>query len=408
MTHMGSSENGPERRKPRSSEELVRDARERYSGGAKSEDPGSADLPRDPYREREIAAEDAAPLRFSEELKPEVLDRESQLDEPIFTESTPESLGERVESRHVEVTHGFPPFEPSGIPDRPRRKSFAFPVRLVVVGALVLGGLAYSYFTEAKRDESGSVVEAGDVGADALQVGDCLMLPQGASLDVEFEFESLRAVPCSEPHDTELYESVSHPGGAYPGESVLIDFAEEACISAYEEFTGAEFSDEILFDFLYTWPKRDSWSSGHRAIQCHLTSIDAQQLTGTQRGKGLVGWSSLQLSSCYRVVETDSYSGYSPVDCAQSHDFEYYAATELFHEEGEPFPEQEFLASFGEGFCADSYSPYVGRSWEFGVTPDFSWIHPTPETWSTGDRLLQCFLIDPGGGSLKESYAVDG
>lgn len=80
-----------------------------------------------------------------------------------------------------------------------------------LTGCGVLNGLLGNG-TEV-RDDSGAVIESGDANVFAIAVGDCFT-DEVASDQVE----SLPVVPCSEPHENEVYFNHSMTGDAYPGD----------------------------------------------------------------------------------------------------------------------------------------------------------------------------------------------
>src|SRR5262245_50679574 len=96
---------------------------------------------------------------------------------------------------------------------------------LGLVGAGVVQGIAGEDHTT--RDEAGEVVEAGEVGAFRIQLGDCIesIAPTG-------EFESVTAVPCSEPHTAEVYAAfnlLADVDAAFPGAAAVSTEADEGC-----------------------------------------------------------------------------------------------------------------------------------------------------------------------------------
>lgn len=311
-------------------------------------------------------------------------------------------------SRDALSTERFPSYQPSDLLGGSPRRLPSFPWGWLVVGVLAAGGLVYDYFTEAKRDESGAVIEAGEVTHDALQVGDCLLLPEGVTLDVDFDYESLGAVPCVEAHDMEVFASVEYPNTEYPGQDALLEFGDESCVPVYEEFTGIAYEHEMLFDYLVSVPDETAWSNGSHSIRCLLTSLDGQRLTGSQQDEGLVVRTGIEVSSCYTYVETDRSFGFKPIDCDRPHDAEYYAVVDVRNQGREQFPGEQYLYELGDSYCYHEFSAYVGQNWEFGVTPDYEILVPIEEGWADGDRLVQCLLVEPQGGTLSRSYADDG
>ena len=92
-----------------------------------------------------------------------------------------------------------------------------------VILALAIGGCAAS--EETDRDEHGQVTEKSKLSVFDLRVGDCLVNVRSET----GEQRDIEAVPCSEPHDGEVYTNIDLGDGAFPGERFLIGKAERGC-----------------------------------------------------------------------------------------------------------------------------------------------------------------------------------
>ncbi len=67
---------------------------------------------------------------------------------------------------------------------------------------------------DAQRDEpGGEVTEASDADVFSVQVGDCIV---SSKLDDADQVESVPVVPCSEPHDAEVYAETELPRATTP------------------------------------------------------------------------------------------------------------------------------------------------------------------------------------------------
>lgn len=130
------------------------------------------------------------------------------------------------------------------------------------------------------RDDSGEVVEGNDsTNVFTLQVGDCLN-DATASETVE----TIPTVPCSEPHDSEIYASIIMSGDTYPGQDAVIAEANEACLDAFAGFVGIAYADSQYF-YSYYFPTEGSWSNGDREILCTLYD-ETGQITGSLENIG--------------------------------------------------------------------------------------------------------------------------
>lgn len=132
----------------------------------------------------------------------------------------------------------------------------------------------------ATRDDSGEVVE-GNESTDVftLQVGDCLN-----DATAEDTVETIPTVPCTEPHDSEIYASILMEGDIFPGTDAVIAEADAACLDAYAAFTGIEYADSIYY-YSYYFPTEGSWEGGDREILCTIYD-EAGQVTGSLQNIG--------------------------------------------------------------------------------------------------------------------------
>lgn len=116
-------------------------------------------------------------------------------------------------------------------------------------------------------------------------------IDESTCFDTQVEASSLTravwTVPCSDPHDYELYDIIEYEGAGdyrhpeYPGEQAVQDQAEQRCYDGFEPFTGIRWTISAL-DIRTWWPTEVSWSEGDRTILCAVTSTDGTRLTGSQ------------------------------------------------------------------------------------------------------------------------------
>ncbi|MCV2395229.1 septum formation family protein [Actinotalea sp. M2MS4P-6] len=127
--------------------------------------------------------------------------------------------------------------------------------------------------------------------------GDCLRAPT----EITAEVTNVTVVPCTEPHEQEVYALVPYPDQAaaqtatqtagttetpYPGEAALKAFADGACLEAFAGYVGADYRDSSLF-FTYLLPSARGWQAGgDRDVTCFITTT-GEQRTSSVKGSGL-------------------------------------------------------------------------------------------------------------------------
>ena len=156
------------------------------------------------------------------------------------------------------------------------------PGRGMAIGGIVLGSLwlvgiivavVVSEAAGPDRDAAGAVVSDGDVSAFDLRLGDC-----AAELSVG-DARTLRLVPCTQPHEGEVYAVFSLPGDDYPGETDTDRLAKGGCDRRLTDQFGASAS----YDYHYLLPTAESWATGDREVTCVARNPDGRQLTGPLR-----------------------------------------------------------------------------------------------------------------------------
>lgn len=171
----------------------------------------------------------------------------------------------------------LPPPPPSGeeMP-QPRRSRWLSSIGVrIALGLLIFGGFsAWNAFTSADRDDSGAIVDEGDVAANELMVGDCLLDPG------EDVFEEVRGVSCDDPHDFEIFRLATVAGSAYPTDLDFDEAAFQHCLPSFEAYTGEQYDTSELW-IGYFVPDERAWSAGDRIMQCYLY-LPEQQLTGSR------------------------------------------------------------------------------------------------------------------------------
>ena len=133
---------------------------------------------------------------------------------------------------------------------------------LTLTGCSLLNGLVEP---EPVRDDSGEVVEGGQGDVFTVSVGDCLS--EAAS---DGEVTEVPIVPCSEPHDAEIYHDFEIDGTEYPGDDEVTRLADEGCLGAFEDFVGIPY-DASKLEVTYYTPTEGSWNDvDDRLVSCMI------------------------------------------------------------------------------------------------------------------------------------------
>jgi hypothetical protein len=151
---------------------------------------------------------------------------------------------------------------------------------LGIAGATVAAVIGIT--SAARRNDAGEITAAGALGAFEVRVGDCFD-------DEAFEnteISELPAVPCSEPHDNEVY-AVFDITGEWPGAERVEELAHKGCLERFAAAVGKKYEDSVI-DYTTIYPTEGSWNErDDREVLCVGYHMEAEKLTGTIRGSGL-------------------------------------------------------------------------------------------------------------------------
>lgn len=239
---------------------------------------------RDPKSSADLVRE--ARNRLSEP-HPEPALEEGLLDDEqvVASRAEPESAGHVYRSQVTDAIPQLSAVNPIGYAPTDTRPWYT--QRWVWWAVIAVLGLGYGLFTsldDADRDGSGQIVAAGDLDVMTVQAGDCFDDPE--EFGVVF---NLDAIPCSQPHDNEVFalQSIAGIWSDYPGQDTVDAYAFEQCTgSLFDDFVGTEYLDSALDVFTLT-PTPESWDQNDREIVCALYRLDFAKLTGTARSSGL-------------------------------------------------------------------------------------------------------------------------
>ena len=151
--------------------------------------------------------------------------------------------------------------------------------------AVAVGAYLFNSAMQADRDDSGAIVAEGALDAFQMRVGDCF--DDGTVFAEENnEVDSVPGVPCSKPHDNEVYAVFDLTVASFPGDA-MADMANEACMQRFEPFVGRDYESSSL-DIATLYPSHDSWHrENDREVICAVYDIDAKKLTGSVKGLAL-------------------------------------------------------------------------------------------------------------------------
>ena len=150
-----------------------------------------------------------------------------------------------------------------------------------------LGVVAYNVATQADRNAAGNIVDSGNVDAFTIRPGDCFNEAGALDMDQAGEVSSLPGVPCSEPHDNEVYAVFEVSFNEFPGDDQIADSAFEQCLDRFSSFVGTDYESSTL-DIAALYPSNESWSiQDNREVICAVYDMNGGKLEGTAKNSAI-------------------------------------------------------------------------------------------------------------------------
>jgi hypothetical protein len=155
--------------------------------------------------------------------------------------------------------------------------------RNVMKGVVAAVAAVIGITTAASRNADGVITSAGSVEAFEVRVGDCFDDEAFASTQIS----EVPGVPCTQPHDNEVYAAFDIAGDKWPGDERVEELAFDGC---YDRFAGAigKSYEESVYDYTAIYPSEGSWTRVQdREVLCVGYDVNFEQLTGSILGSGL-------------------------------------------------------------------------------------------------------------------------
>lgn len=136
-------------------------------------------------------------------------------------------------------------------------------LRLGIIGAIAGGAFILRPFL------------SGNAGS--LAVGDCFDEP-AVITDV---VEDVQHHPCTEAHDGEVVYvgDYSPASDTYPTDEAFFEFEKAQCLSAFQQYTGIDFTLDESYGMATFRPTAEGWKGGDRTVTCYAYLIDESKLT---------------------------------------------------------------------------------------------------------------------------------
>lgn len=105
-----------------------------------------------------------------------------------------------------------------------------------------------------------------------LREGDCVSTTNGQLVTV---------LPCTTPHQAEVFATFTLPASAWPGTAALRQDASSSCASRLTAYINPQLAISLAQSYVY--PNKVAWTAGTRTVICEVRAASGQ-LTGSVRG----------------------------------------------------------------------------------------------------------------------------
>jgi hypothetical protein len=105
-----------------------------------------------------------------------------------------------------------------------------------------------------------------------LRQGNCITIPNDSVASV---------VPCTTPHDAEVFATFALPAGPWPGSDAVRQEANDECAALLNGYLNPQLAISLSQDYVY--PGQVAWQGGTRTVICEVRATSGQ-LTQSVRG----------------------------------------------------------------------------------------------------------------------------
>lgn len=124
---------------------------------------------------------------------------------------------------------------------------------IVLVAALTSGN---------DPNDPASLADGDDVKVQQLTTGQCLN-----GLEESSAIRNLPVVPCTQPHEGEVFAVFELTDGDYPGDAEVARLAEDGCVDRLESSV-PKAADDPNLEIYFLHPTRSSWRLGDQGVTC--------------------------------------------------------------------------------------------------------------------------------------------
>jgi hypothetical protein len=189
-------------------------------------------------------------------------------------EAGPRELPEEVEPTEL-VGLAEPVDEAEALGPGHRRRGLLLAAVFAVAALAIVGGAIGTVGALTHGFKKPVTIKYHESAVFKLQTGDCVSAPNGQVVSV---------LPCSAPHQAEVFATFALPASAWPGTAAVRNEASSGCASRLTGYLNPQLAISLAQS--YVFPNRVAWTGGTRTVICEVQAVSGQ-LTQSVRGASL-------------------------------------------------------------------------------------------------------------------------
>jgi Septum formation len=220
------------------------------------------------------ATDDARPEAVPGDEEPPPAEGEAGALEATDATADPVELPEEVEPTEL-VGLAEPVDEAEMLGTGHRRRGLVLGAVFGVAALLIVGGAIGVVGALTHGFKKPVTVKYHESAVFKLRTGDCVSAPNGQVVSV---------LPCSAPHQAEVFATFALTGLAWPGTAAVQNEASSGCASRLSGYLNPQLAISLAQS--YVFPDKVAWTAGTRTVICEVQAVSGQ-LTQSVRGASL-------------------------------------------------------------------------------------------------------------------------
>lgn len=226
--------------------------------------------PADPVPEP--AADPAEPSGADELSKPDVLPKPDVFPKPDVPPRP--DAGFEADEVGAELAEGVEPAELAGLAEPAHgRRGLVFAGLFTVAALAIVGGAIGIVAALTHGFHKPATVTYRESAVFKLHEGDCVSTASG---------ELVSVLPCSVPHQAEVFATFSLPASAWPGTAAVRAAAGSGCSARLSGYLNPQLSVSLAQS--YVVPDQVAWTGGTRTVICEVSATSGQLTESVRAG----------------------------------------------------------------------------------------------------------------------------